>query len=212
MRHLRAIHFLSTSRANDKIIFALVSLITVALLVDTSVIKIYYLSFNQLPIVWRNILFFIICSIYLVGVYIVYDFARQKIKDLRSFKGMRMNILSKIVVISQYLLAAIMLAVIVEIIASSHYNVVLLTAATWISYTTAVIIMLILAYSFFAWFNSNRDPVCILYGLSSAMLAINVVFTTTVVSLQLANLPSYVLPHIAAGLSFFFLGILYRLD
>jgi hypothetical protein len=110
------------------------------------------------------------------------------------------------VVVSQYLLTAIIVFIIFQIIVTSGYNTVLLTAATWISYVTAIIMIGVLAQQFFSWFKSDKNSIVLLYGLSSAMLAANAAFIVSFVTVILRNVPDYTRPHIGVGSPFFTLG------
>jgi hypothetical protein len=200
------LHFLSASTYNNKIIFFLVCSLIVALIVDTSIIKVYYFSFNQSPTDWRIILFIVISFVYLFGLYMMSEFVKKRSEEIRKRQMLRINPLHKMVIISQCLLAAIIIFVIFQIIIMQYYNVILLTASIWISYITAIIIMGVLAQHFFSWFKSNRNSVVFLYGLSSAILAVNAAFIVTFVTVILRNAPEHVLAHIAVGYPFFVLG------
>jgi len=197
---------LSASTYNNKIIFFLVCSLIVALIVDTSIIKIYYFSFNQSPTDWRTILFIVISSVYLFGLYMMSEFVKKRSEEIRKRQMLRVNPLHKMVIISQCLLSAIIIFVIFQIIIMQYYNVILLTASVWISYINAIIIMGVLAQHFFSWFKSNRNSVVFLYGLSSAILAVNAAFIVSFVTVILRNAPDHVLAHIAVGFPFFALG------
>ena len=71
---------------------------------------------------------------------------------------------------------------------------------------TAIIMIGVLAQKFFSWFKSDRNFIVLLYGLSSAMLAINAAFIVTIVTIILRNVPDYIQPHIGVGYPFFSLG------
>ena len=199
-------HFLSTSIGNNKVIFVLISILIIVFIIDTSVIKIYYFSYNQSPVSWRVALFIGISSVYLVGIYLVSQFVKQRSEHIRKRQVLHINTLHKIVVISQYLLTAVTIFVVFQIVIMSRYNAVLLTVATWISYITAIIMMAVLAQQFFSWFKSNKNSTVFLYGLASAMLAINAGFILIFVSLVLRNVPAYAQPHVGVGSPFFTLG------
>ncbi len=197
---------LSNYSYNNKMVFIFVSILIVFLIVDTSIIKIYYFSFNQSPVSWRVILFIVISSAFLVSLYLMSQFVKQRSENLRNHKVLHVNILYKTVVISKYLLTATIGFVIFQIVVTSSYNTIMLTIATWISYTTAIIMIGVLAKKFFSWFRSDRNYIVLLYGLSSAMLAINAAFILTFVTFVLRNAPDYVQPHIGVAFPFFTLG------
>jgi hypothetical protein len=182
------------------------SILVVFLIVDTSIIKIYYFSFNQSPVGWRVILFVVISSVYFVSLYLMSKFVKQRSEHIRNRNILHINILHKIVVISLYLLTATISAIIFQIVITSGYNSALLIVATWISYTVAILMIGTLAKRFFSWFKSDGNPTVLLYGLSSAMLAINATFTLLFVTFLIRNVPDYVRPHIGVLSPFFSLG------
>ncbi len=190
----------------NKLTFILVCLLVVLLIVDTSVIKIYYFSFNQSPVSWRVALFIIISSVYLVILFLISKIMKQRSEHLRTRKALHFDILHQAVTISQYLLTASIIFINLQIVVSSGYSTVLLTIATWISYITAIIMLVVLVQKFFAWFKSDRNIIVLSYALSSAMLAINAAFIVAFVTTILMNVPNYVQPHIGVGFPFFSLG------
>ncbi len=163
------------------------AILIVTLIVDTSVIKIYYFSFSQSPLAWRIITFIIICCIYWPGVYLISKFAKDRSKKIRSRPVLRINALHKLLMVSQYMLTGLIAFLVFQIIVFSGYSATLLISATWISYTIAIIMMTVLAARFFSWFRSNRNSVVLLYGLASTTLAINAAFTVVFVSVILMN-------------------------
>jgi len=81
---------------------------------------------------------------------------------------------------------------------------VFLVAASALSYGLSVILMGILSHRFFSWFKSNRNYVVLLYGLSSAAVGINAVFTLFYVAHMLfINQPTIIRPHLSFFTPFF---------
>jgi hypothetical protein len=187
------------------IFFILISVIVGTLVVDTSVIKVYSVNFNQLPMEFRVIIFIVIVCTSVFGLYIIHYYAKEKIGGLGT-RGMRLQSLARIVQVSIYLLTLVILILIADIIFQSSYSIVLLTLTIWISYLTAITIMGFLAYSFFSWFKSNRNPVVLLYGLASSAFAVTGAFTIVISTLILENQPLVVIPHGGAGYPFFSMG------
>jgi hypothetical protein len=101
---------------------------------------------------------------------------------------------------------AFVLILVLEIILIFLYNVLLLTLVIWTSYSTAVFMISVLAYRFFSWFRSKRNSVVLLYGISSAALGINAVFSVLFATVLLTDLPPYAVPHVGHENPFFILG------
>jgi hypothetical protein len=191
---------LSSFTNNNKIIFLLVSVVIVALIIDTSFIKIYPFIFSQSISSWRIVIFLAIGTIYAVGQYLILNFVKKKSKKIISKEQYRLNAIHKIVTIVQYALTAVFVFVILQMVITSRYNIVMLIAAIWTSYTLAILMTGLLAQRFFSWFMSNRNYVVFFYGLSSGMLAINAVFTVAFVSFVLLGLPVYIRPHLGEAM------------
>ena len=190
----------------NKITFILVCLLVILLIVDTSVIKIYYFSFSQSPVSWRVDLFIIISIMCLVSLFLILQIMKQRSKHLRIRKSLHFDILHQVVTISQYLLAACIIFINLQVVISSGYITILLTIVTWISYITAITMLVVLAQKFFAWFKSDKNITVLIYAISSAVLAINAAFIIAFVTTILMNVPDYVQPHIGVGSPFFTLG------
>ena len=101
---------ISSISRNNKIIFFTFSVVIVALIVDTSIIKISDLvgsPQNGLPA------FVIIATAYAIAQYIILKFIKTKSNEIRSKeKGLHLNVIHKIVTTVQYLLTAILIFVI----------------------------------------------------------------------------------------------------
>jgi ABC-type arginine/histidine transport system permease subunit len=86
-----------------------------------------------------------------------------------------------------------------QLIFYSRYSPAATTAITAISYTTAIVMIGLLAYLFFMWFNQNRRSASglkvFLYGLSSAALVLNTIIGLALIySLSLTK-PVMMGPH-----------------
>lgn len=171
------------------------SILITILIIDTSVVKIYPFTTSQALSNWRIGLFIVIVIAYVLAQYFIPRFVKNKSKEIRSRKGLHLDIIHEIVRILQYSLAAILVWIVLQIVINSRYDVALLTVATTISYTLAVIILTLLSIRFISWHKSNRDRVVFLYGLSSVALAASAFFSLIFVVTVLIGLPAYVLPH-----------------
>ena len=196
---------LSTAADNNKIIFVWVIFLFATLIVDSSIIRIYYFGLSQTNVSWKVILFIAIVIIFLASLYVMFHFVRKKSEEIRT-RQVVMNRLHKMVMYSQALLAVVVIFVVFQILTISRYNVVLLTVATMISYFTSMILMGVLAFQFFLWFKSNRSPVLFLYGIACGILVISGAFAVLLVTLILMNVPSFAGQHVGTGYPYFTVG------
>jgi MFS family permease len=193
------------SSDNNKLIFAWIIFLFATLLVDSSIIRIYYFGLSQSAVTWIMGLFIAISVIFLASQYLMFNFVRKRSAEIRT-RQVVMNRLYKMVLISQILLAITLLLVVFQISTISRYSVMLLTIATMISYFTSMSLMGFLGYRFITWFKSNRTPVLFLYGLACIVLTISGGFAVSLVSLILSNVPAFASQHVGTGYPYFSIG------
>lgn len=190
---------------SNKLALVVISIMISALIVDTSIIKVYYLNVQQLSSSIPSIIEFIIISaISMTGQFFVLGYVNKKSKGVGDYKKLHIKVLHKAMTLVLYGLAAINIIVIVQMVVLSRYNVASLIAVSVISYGVSIILMGILAHRFFSWFSSNRNYVVLSYGLSSAVIGMNAAFTLFYVAYMLfLSQPSFIHPHLGFFTPFF---------
>jgi hypothetical protein len=184
------------TRYSGKQIFIVVSIIIIALILDTSIIRISDLILKSTSS-WVFGLFAILSGISLVGQNLILRFIKQKLGERTpAQKSFRLYSIYKVAVAVHYVLAAIVVFVILQMLITSQYDVVLLIAAMMTSYVLAIAMMGLLCHRFFSWFRLNKSYVILLYGLSSMMLAANAAITLWLTNSVLLAKPGEVLPHV----------------
>jgi hypothetical protein len=192
-----------TQKYSGKQIFIVVSLIIVALLLDTLIIRISDLTLKSTSN-WTPLLFAIIAGISLVGQNVILRFVKQKADESTvAQKSLRLNLIYKVGITVHYALAAVLAFVILQMFITSSYNVVLLITGVTISYVFAIVMMAILCHRFFSWFKLNKSYVILLYGISFMMLAANAGITLWLVNSILIVRPGEVIPHVTLNVPFF---------
>jgi signal transduction histidine kinase len=189
----------------NKLAFVVIFIIISALVIDTSIIKVYYLNVQQpSSSISGFIMFIVISAIYMTGQYYVLGYVNRKSKDVGDYKKLHIKLLHKAVALVQYGLTAINIFAIMQMAVISRYNVASLIAVSAISYGLSIVLLGILAHRFFSWFRSNRNYVVLLYGLSSAAIGINAAFTLFYVAYMVfPNQPSFIRPHLTFFTPFF---------
>jgi hypothetical protein len=184
------------TRYSSKQIFIVVSIMIIALILDTSIIRISDLTLKSTSS-WVLGLFAILSGISLVGQNIILRFIKQKFgESTPAQKSFRLYSIYKVAVTVHYVLAAIVVFVILQMVITSQYDVVLLIAATMTSYVLAIAMLGLLCHGFFSWFRLNKSYVILLYGLSSMMLAANAAITLWLTNSVLLARPEEVMPHV----------------
>jgi hypothetical protein len=173
----------NNSNNKKRILVITISVAVAVIIVDTSIVRVSGLVAWRFVHDWKNIILFIaMSSAYVISYYFVLEFIKGRgEKELGYARGkMRLSAFTfrKIVSITQYVITAILIFVILQVVLYSQYSTAAITAVTTISYTTATVMMGLLAYLFFIWFNQNRRSgglTVFLYGISSAALVLNTV-------------------------------------
>src|SRR5919198_1503493 len=176
---------------------------TIALLItDISLINISRFTTNQSLSGWRTAVFIVIAIVSAIVQFLILKFVKLRSKAARGKKESSLEITYTAVRVVQFLLIGIFTLAILQIIVTSRYNVYILVATIGISYTVAVFLMGVLAKLFFSWFKSNKSSVVLLYGLSSAIIAINLGFTIIYVASILPTHQLEIRAHTGVGTPF----------
>jgi hypothetical protein len=195
MQYCRSIHHIEVTLLllvrgyHDKnkigrILPLVISIVIAVIIFDTSIVKISDLVAWRFVHDWKNIgIFIAMSSAYPICYYFVLEFIKGRgEKELGYARGkMRLSAATfrKVVSIIQYVITAILIFIILQVILYSKFSTAATTAVMAISYTTAAVMMGLLAYLFFSWFNQNRKSAggftVLLYGISSAALVINTI-------------------------------------
>jgi hypothetical protein len=175
----------NSNSKNWRILIITICVAVAVIIVDTAIVRVSSLIAWRFVHDWKNIILFVaMSSAYAVSYYFVLEFIKGRgEKELGYARGkMRLSAATfrKMVSIIQYVITAIILFVILQMVFYSQYSTAAITAVMAISYTTATVMMGLLAYLFFSWFNQNRGSgssglTVFLYGISSAALVINTV-------------------------------------
>jgi hypothetical protein len=180
---------------SGKQIFIVVSIVVVAILLDTLIIRISDLTLKSTSS-WIVASFAIISGISFVGQNLILRFIKQNIdKSTALQKSLRLDSIYKMAVTVHYVLAAILVFVILQMLITSRYDVVLLNSALTISYAFAIIMMGIICHRFFSWFRLDKTYLMFLYGLSSLILVANACIVLWLANSVLLARPGDVVPH-----------------
>ena len=192
-----------TQKYSSKQLFIVVSIVIVALLLDTSIIRISDLTLKSTSN-WTLGLFAMIAGISIVGQNLMLRFIKKNVDEsTAAHKSLRLNTIYKVGMMVHYVLAALLVFVILQMFMTSRYNVALIITSVTISYVFAIIMMIILCHRFFLWFKFNKSYIVSLYGLSSMMLAANAGITLWLVNSILLARPGEVIPHATLNVPFF---------
>jgi|tagenome__1003787_1003787.scaffolds.fasta_scaffold20988661_2 hypothetical protein len=189
-------HLFSSQKFKSKIIFIILYITIFTLIVDTSIDRIYYLNFNEYSLTIKMIIFIIIAMISLIGQYAFLQFIRHKNEDIRNIKMLHVHLLSKITYVIQFMLTALFLIMIFQMIIQTQYNVIITIFSTGSSILLGLSMLILLASKFFSWFRIDKNPVVLLYGISSAIIALNIFFAGIITIELLSTKSDIIRPHL----------------
>lgn len=179
---------------NDTI-FIIVCIIVACLIADTLLAKIYNFTVIDTSSNWRTIIFLIIGIVSAICQYFVLEFIGRKCKEIRLSGQLNINLIQKIVTITQSVITGLLILIFFQMITEMSFNNYIVIVGMTISYSLATALMTMLAKRFFSWFLTNRNLVVVLYAISSAILAINSAVTLVYVAILLFQQPVTVYPH-----------------
>jgi hypothetical protein len=187
-------HIYFISKLGSKTIFIIIFLIIVALIIDTSIIKLARFSTDQSSNSSITI-FTILVVIYAVGQYLILEFVKRKINEIKASGRLHLDVIHKVVSTIQYAAIAILVSIILEMTVTSSYNIFLIEAVFWINYVLSILLLGLLAQRFFSWFKSGRNTVVLIYALAMSLLSINAGFTLLYVTSELRYWDIYISSH-----------------
>ena len=174
-------------KIGSKGIFILISIITITLIVDTSIVKISAITGGLSSTSSSIATFVIMMVIFVVGQYLILGFVRKLDEKKGAIKRLRLGAISRSVSIIQYVIIAIFASVILQMLFTSSYNVQFLEVVIWINYSLAIVLLGFLSYRFLSWFRYNHNPVVLAYSIAIMMISINAVFTILYVTNELMS-------------------------
>ena len=157
--------YIHQDKKGGKFVFIVLSVIIITVIVDTSIIKVYFLITPPLSLERDIIAFTVITIVYVVAQYFLLRRVKTRGKAGRLFA---LNLIHRIVFLIQVALAGLLIAVLVQMVTTSTYNAVVVDAAVMISYTLAIIMLGLLASRFYSWFKSTKNIVVLAYCIAAA--------------------------------------------
>lgn len=168
-------------------IFILISIIVIAIIIDTSIVKISAIT-GGLSSTDSNITIFTVMGvIFAIGQYFILGFVRKLDEKKIAIKRLHLTIISKLILAIQYILIAIFALLILQMLFTSNYNIYFIEAVIWINYSLVFILLGFLSQRFLSWFMFNHNRVVLTYSLAMMTIAANAAFALLYVTNQFAG-------------------------
>lgn len=169
-------------KLGTKGIFIIICFIVIALIVDTSIVRISAFTGGLRSAESSIAIFTGMALIFAVGQYVILGFIRRRNHESIAYHKLWLSVIHKAVSIVLYALIAIFGALILQMVFTSSYNVLFLEVVIWINYVLSIALLGFLSQRFLSWFKSNHNAVVLAYYIAIMMIATNAVFTLVYVT------------------------------
>jgi len=146
-------------------LLVVMTILAVVLTVESSIGYIADFLPEQLASIGSIATFIGIFAVSMVTQYFILAFVDYNNKS-HKVRTRLLRTIHKIVTITQYLLAGIILLVILQILLAQQYNTILLELALSISYGLWIVMFSLLAKAFFSWYGSKKNLMILIFALS----------------------------------------------
>jgi len=189
---LLGLNFLYHSKAISIIVFSII----IAILLDTTITKIYTINFNQILSLDHKIqIFFFIGILCFVNQFILLKFLKRKISQ--QLIKQQISSVYTVVYYSQIVFFAFFLILFFEIsLNESYHSILLIFSVSGISVLTSMI-MFILGKTFLRWYMIGKNTVLFLYALAFISLSFNIIFSGCMAIAYLSNRSDLIYFHYA---------------
>ena len=163
---------ITVSTFDGRKLLVVMTILAVALTVESSIGYIADFLPEQLASIGSIATFIGIFAVSMVTQYFILAFVDYNNKS-HKVRTRLLHTIHKIVTITQYLLAGIILLVILQILLAQQYNTILLELAISISYGLWIVMFSLLAKAFFSWYGSKKNLMILIFALSMIAYVVN---------------------------------------
>ena len=163
---------ITVSTFDGRKLLVIMTILAVVLTVESSIGYIADFLPEQLASIGSIATFIGIFAVSMVTQYFILAFVDYNNKS-HKVRTRLLRTIHKIVTITQYLLAGIILLVILQILLAQQYNTILLELALSISYGLWIVMFSLLAKAFFSWYGSKKNLMILIFALSMIAYVVN---------------------------------------
>lgn len=163
---------ITVSTFDGRKLLVVMTILAVVLTVESSIGYIADFLPEQLASIGSIATFIGIFAVSMVTQYFILAFVNYNNKS-HKVRTRLLHTIHKIVTITQYLLAGIILLVILQILLAQQYTTILLELALSISYGLWIVMFSLLAKAFFSWYGSKKNLMILIFALSMIAYVVN---------------------------------------
>lgn len=190
----------------------------VTVVIDTSIIKIYDLSYKHFVSMQNKItLFAVNSSLCLVLQCLAIYYIRHSVEKNTRDRRLGIQFVQKILIISISVLATSLAILTIQMHYNASYDSWNLIFIISFTYGTASVILIILCTLFISWYKAKRDRLVLLYFISILIIVINFVVTAIYTCINISDRPSEVREFVGGSMDVtvgrhVFLDVLYTVS
>jgi hypothetical protein len=166
----------------------------VTILVDTSLVKVYDITYKGFVSQQTKVVLFSINSSlclflgFLIIKYLQSSFRRQRLNN-----ALHVDLLYRICLISFLIFGGLMGILVFQLFFDHYYKIFIPISIIAISYGIAAAFVIKLSMLFISWYKSNHNLIVLLYFISMSMIAFNLIMTAIISDVKLTNRPDEIL-------------------
>jgi hypothetical protein len=154
----------------------LILTITTIVILDSTIVKFASYTGLQLPTLSNVGIFLTFLAIFSV-IFILSSYMTKKVSESTITLPINIQYFRTFFLSSQILIITIIFTIILQMILSNKYNIILVRAETYLTYISTLFFLISLVLIFVGWYRSKRNYIIMLFTLSFALLAINIVIS-----------------------------------
>jgi hypothetical protein len=167
---------------DNKKIYLCVFLILLAVIIDTSLIKVYNIVDKNILSISEKIMLYAVNSLFLFIVEFYFLYLTKKLLDFQSNTNFS-RVMFKVTLILFVIQIIVFLILFFEMFYYNYYEKILIITIAIITHGTACFLLLSLAIKFLSWFKTKKDLRIFLYFASMSIIASNLIFAALYTSL-----------------------------
>ena len=181
----------------DTSMFVLIVVSVVALVLETTLARLYVFLYPGPQSLQLNILLFTVgIIIFLFCHFLILVNIRKRLRGLLGDTSHKLKIIFRFVTINQLILSGLLLFVLFQILVNFSYKNSTIMVIVSISYLSGIINLSILAERFARWMLRNRSYISVLFGLSTFSILLNIIFSVILVVSVLSTQPNNIGQHV----------------
>jgi len=159
---------------SKKSCLVLILVISCAIVIDSTIVKFFTYSANELPTLTNVGIFNAISITFAICSMILLRFAKQNNPKYSHQYQSILRYSYTAISVTQYLIIGILAFVSLQTFFLKDYNILLLFSAVFITHISALLFLALMVFILVGWFITSRNYIIMLYAISFSLLSLNI--------------------------------------